>query len=189
MPPAGFYRRNLPHWHPEYKALFVTWRLYGSLPTEVLNVLRSKKKESPGKSFHFTDRALDTSTSGPLWLKEPQIARCVVEALQRGAEQLELFELHAFVVMANHVHVLLTPNVPLARVTRGLKRLTATRANELLGKKGQRFWQDESFDHWVRDESEFYRIREYIEQNPVKAGLVSKPEDWPWSSASRSTGL
>lgn len=189
MPPAGFYRRNLPHWHPEYTALFVTWRLYGSLPAEVLKVLRSKKKESPGRSFHFADRALDTATSGPLWLKEPQIARCVVEALQRGAEQLGLFELHSFVVMANHVHVLLTPKVPLERITRGLKRFTATKANQLLNRSGKRFWQDESFDHWVRNESEFYRIKDYIEQNPVKARLVSKAEDWPWSSASRSTGL
>ena len=91
--------------------------------------------------------------------------------------------------MANHVHVVLTPKVPLARITRGIKRYTASKANEILGRSGKRFWQEESFDHWVRDETEFFRIKAYIEQNPVKAGLVSKPEDWQWSSASRSTGL
>jgi REP element-mobilizing transposase RayT len=188
MPPGVFYRRNLPHWHPEHAALFVTWRLHGSLPADVLTMLRQRKKElKPGKSFHFADRALDAGTSGPLWLKEPRVAQCIVEALHRGAEALGLFELHSFVVMANHVHVLLTPKAPLARITRGLKRHTAATANQILHRSGQRFWQEESFDHWVRDESEFYRIKDYIEQNPVKAGLVAKAEEWPWSSAFRST--
>jgi alkanesulfonate monooxygenase SsuD/methylene tetrahydromethanopterin reductase-like flavin-dependent oxidoreductase (luciferase family) len=50
---------------------------------------------------------------------------------------------------------------------------------------GERFWQDESFDHWVRDPAEWQKIRAYIERNPVSAGLVAKPEEWPWSSASR----
>jgi REP element-mobilizing transposase RayT len=187
MPPAGFYRRNLPHWHPEYKALFVTWRLHGSLPTQLWKSLREEKKLSPGKSFHFVDRALDAGSAGPLWLNDPRVAAYMVRALRRGAEELALFDLHAFVVMANHVHVLLTPKVPLARITRGLKRFTAARANQILRRTGMRFWQEESFDHWVRDETEFYRVMNYIERNPVKAGLVGKPEDWPWSSASRST--
>jgi putative transposase len=47
------------------------------------------------------------------------------------------------------------------------------------------FWQAESFDHWVRNEGQFVRVKKYIEHNPVKAGLVSKIEDWPWSSASK----
>jgi type I restriction enzyme R subunit/putative DNA methylase len=55
----------------------------------------------------------------------------------------------------------------------------------LLHRTGERFWQDESFDHWVRSEGEFIRIQKYIENNPVKAGLVAKAEDWPWSSASK----
>ena len=49
---------------------------------------------------------------------------------------------------------------------------------------GQPFWQKESYDHWVRDSAELERIRHYIEQNPVKAGLVSRPQDYPWLSAS-----
>jgi len=52
-----------------------------------------------------------------------------------------------------------------------------------LNRTGQQFWQQESFDHWPRDESEFLRILKYIEDNPVKAGLVRRPEDWRWSSA------
>jgi len=65
----------------------------------------------------------------------------------------------------------------------GLKGVTARDANSILSRKGKHFWQDESFDHWVRSPREFDRIRTYIEMNPVSAGLASCPEDWPWSSA------
>jgi len=68
-------------------------------------------------------------------------------------------------------------------ITRALKGITAQAGNRILRRTGQRFWQDESFDHWVRSEGEFIRIQKYIENNPVKAGLVAKAEDWPWSSA------
>jgi hypothetical protein len=53
-----------------------------------------------------------------------------------------------------------------------------------IGFTGSYFWQDESFDHWVRNPAEWEKIRTYIERNPVSAGLVARPEDWPWSSAS-----
>jgi hypothetical protein len=60
----------------------------------------------------------------------------------------------------------------------------ALRANAILRRAGSRFWQDESFDHWVRSGAQLQRIKLYIEWNPVKAGLVARPQDWPWSSAS-----
>jgi putative DNA methylase len=85
--------------------------------------------------------------------------------------------------MANHVHALLEPKVALARTTNAIKGVTARRANAILGRTGKHFWQDESFDHWVRNEAEFARIRSYIERNPVSAGLVARPEDWLWSTA------
>jgi hypothetical protein len=67
-----------------------------------------------------------------------------------------------------------------------LKGTTARRANEILRLTGRPFWQEESYDRWVRDEREFQRIRAYVEENPVRAGLVAGPEEYPWSSASRS---
>lgn len=85
--------------------------------------------------------------------------------------------------MPNHVHVLIGPKTSLARITNGIKGVSARDANRILGRQGKRFWQDESFDHWVRSAAEFERIRAYIEHNPVSAGLVARPEDWPWSSA------
>src|SRR2546426_9043883 len=87
--------------------------------------------------------------------------------------------------MANHVHVLLEPKIDVARITKGIKGVTAKKGNQILGRTGRRLWQNESYDHWVRSPSECDRIRSYIERNPVMAGLVSRPEEWPWSSAAR----
>ena len=54
-----------------------------------------------------------------------------------------------------------------------LKSFTGNECNRLLG-RGSAFWQDESYDHWVRDDDELHRIIDYVESNPVKAGLVNK---------------
>ncbi len=143
------------------------------------------KKLSPGEQFKLADLQLDRATAGPLWLEDPHIAAIVVKTLQRGAGELHHYDLYAYVVMANHVHVLLTPQVEVRTLTRSLKGVTARAANLILHRTGQRFWQEESFDHWVRGPAQFARIKSYIEQNPVTAGLVTIPEHWPWSSASR----
>jgi REP element-mobilizing transposase RayT len=109
--------------------------------------------------------------------------------IERGACELGHYRLHAFVVMANHVHVLITPLCPVARLVKGLKGASARECNKILGRTRRHFWQDESFDHWVRTASEFNRIRVYIEQNPVTAELAKAPGDWPWSSATRRAAL
>jgi REP element-mobilizing transposase RayT len=86
--------------------------------------------------------------------------------------------------MANHVHLLMTPLLEVAGIMHSLKRSTARECNRILGLTGRQFWQNESYDRLVRDESEFRRIVRYIESNPVKAGLVLTPEEFWWSSAS-----
>jgi putative transposase len=73
--------------------------------------------------------------------------------------------------------------VPLRKALDNLKSGSARIGNELLGRKGNPFWQDESYDHWVRSDIERQRIVRYIEKNPVTAGLVSNIQDWKWSSA------
>jgi putative transposase len=178
-----YYRRNLPHWIPEEKAIFLTWRLRGSLPRTFFDRLDAKKSLTDGKRFVLADQELDRARRGPLWLKDPRIADSVVRALLHGECALGFYALHAYVVMANHVHALLTPKIELQRLTNGLKGVTARIANQILRRPQKPFWQDESFDHWVRTSQEFARIGNYIEQNPVTAGLVAKPEDWRWSSA------
>jgi len=85
--------------------------------------------------------------------------------------------------MVNHVHILIYPKCTLSRITKSIKNFSARQANAILGCTGQPFWQDESYDHWVRGPEEMEKIVRYIEGNPVTAGLVKRPEDWRWSSA------
>jgi putative transposase len=206
--PMTFYRRNLPHWHPDGRAIFLTWRLYGSLPKDFLgrhaawhshSWLCSPKAEkhecrgksvsatqTPGRRFLTLDAVLDRAAYGPRWLQQPEVAQRVQDAILQGA-RLEHYTLYVYVIMPNHAHILIQPHLLLARITGSLKGASARRANLVLGRVGRHFWQDESFDHWVRNETEFERICSYIELNPVTAGLAAKPEDWPWSSAATRT--
>ncbi len=133
----------------------------------------------------FLDRELDKARCGPTWLKDDRLAKVVVDSLNYGSERLRLYRLSAYVVMSNHVHILIWPQALLPRITKAIKGFTAYEANRILGRTGKKFWQDESFDHSVRTEEEFYRIAKYIERNPVKAALVKTAEEWPWSSAAR----
>lgn len=167
---AAFYRRKLPHWQPAGAALFLTWRLHGSLPAQA-------------RSFGLMDRQLDLAEHGPLWLKDPRLAQLVVNSLQFGETELHLYRLRAWVVMANHVHVVLYPEATLACISKAIKGYSGLQANQILGCAGEPFWQHESYDHWIRDRYEMERIVRYTEANPLKAGLVARVEDWPWSSA------
>ena len=176
-----FYRRNLPHWCPEGRAIFLTWRLCGSLP-EKSRIEIAKFRGNPGRQFLMLDRHLEPATSGPLWLADPEIADCAESSILRGQE-LHHYELHAYVIMPNHVHLLLEPRVPLRKITNAVKGTSSRNANARRKSTGKHFWQDESFDHWIRNSQEFERLRRYIEWNPVKAKLAARPEDWRWSSA------
>jgi putative transposase len=173
-------RRRLPHVYPQNKLLFITWRLHGSLPG---HCYPPKNKLNAGQAFVWIDRYLDTARSGPRFLGQEKIAGVVQASVHYGAQQLKYYDLHAYVIMPNHVHLLLLPLVAPSRLLQTLKGYTAREANRLLGRTGQPFWQAESYDHWVRDTPEAERIRAYIENNPAKAGLVARPDDYPWSSA------
>ena len=85
--------------------------------------------------------------------------------------------------MPNHVHLLMTPLLAVSKVMQSLKRFTAREGNRIRGVGGRPFWQDESYDRLVRNDTEFARITHYIETNPVKAGLAATPEEFRWSSA------
>jgi REP element-mobilizing transposase RayT len=159
---VAFYVRRLPHWQPQDTEFFVTWRLHGSLPRQV----------------HHCE-------AGPLWLKNPRVAECVSEILLTGETKWRFYDLPAWVVMANHVHVPLRPLIPHSKALMNIKSASARAANSILQRKGEPFWQGESYDHWVRSDEERTSIIRYIHFNPVTAGLVSEPEEWPWSSAGR----
>ena len=128
------------------------------------------------------DRYLDTMRQGPKYLAQEPVARIVVACLRRGAA-LGQYDLGAYAVMSNHVHVLLLPRISPSRLMQSLKGASAREANRSLGRTGETFWQAESYDHWVRDDRELQKIAAYIENNPVKAGLVMRAEDYAWSSA------
>ena len=128
------------------------------------------------------DRLLDSACSGPVYLRHPEIAKMVVEAIHYRAA-IPHYDLHAYVVMANHVHLLITPHIEVSKLMQSLKRFTAREGNRILGLTGQPFWQDESYDRLVRNTIEFNRIAQYIETNPISAGLVAAAEQFQWSSA------
>ena len=175
------FRRRLPHHHPEGKWLFVTWHLHGRLPQALYP---PPGKLSSGSAFVWLDRYLDRTRCGPMYLAQEPIARLLVASLRRGV-LLGPYELGAYAIMANHVHALLLPKVSPSRLLQSVKGGTARQANLILGRTGETFWQAKSYDHWVRDESEWRRIAAYIENNPVKAGLVPRAEDYRWSSAAK----
>jgi REP element-mobilizing transposase RayT len=162
----------------------VTWHLHGSLPQALYP---PSEKLSAGAAFVWMDRYLDTTRQGPMYLAQEALAGLVVASLRRGVV-LGHYELGAYVVMSNHVHVLVFPRISPSRLLQSLKGATARDANRILGRTGETFWQAESYDHWVRDEKERERIVSYIENNPVRAGLVNRKEDYLWSSLVNGRG-
>ena len=174
------YERRLPHWNVVGQPMFVTFRLADSLPA---NRTFPPATVTSGEAFVAIDRLLDSGASGPLFFRQARIAALVVAALRDGEDRFHRYELHSFVVMPNHVHLLVTPHVDSIKWLGPMKGFTAFQANRLLARRGKPFWQDESYDHLVRTEDEFQRVRGYIENSPVKAGPVVAPELFRWSSA------
>ncbi|HTN77601.1 MAG TPA: transposase [Pirellulaceae bacterium] len=215
---------DLPHWFRPGFAHFVTFRLANTLPITVLHALQREREERllrppplgtdlwqhraniHKRIFARYDELLDQSKS-TRWLSDERVATMIRDSLYHLHGQK--YELLAYTIMPNHVHVLLQPfasamavqrpaheqsrrdeaslecpdsTSPLTKIMHSLKSFTANRANELLGRTG-RFWQKESYDHWVRDTEELERIANYIAANPVNAGLCSSPREWRFSSA------
>jgi len=174
------YERRLPHWDVVEHPTFVTFRLHGSLPA---GRVFPPGHLTGGRAFVAMDRILDGAVNGPSFLRRPDIAGLVATTLLDGEHRFGRYRLHAFVVMPNHVHALVTPHVVATQWLGPLKGFSAHLANQILGHVGQPFWQDESYDHLVGSDSEFGRIHAYIEQNPVIAGLAATAAEFEWSSA------
>ena len=200
-----FYKRSLPHQQPAGTALFVTSRLAGSLPAQVLSRLRiearrmelaldgvdvGEERENTAYSYQRQlfgkwDTALDTCATGPRWLSDAAVAALVADSIRY--RDGSVYDLLAFCIMPNHMHLVFTPlsdedghPYALSKIMQSLKGYTARACNRILGRQGG-FWQHESYDHWVRDEAEYQRIVRYVTANPVRAGLADHWEDWPWT--------
>ena len=196
-----YYKRNLPHIQPENAILFITYRLAFSLPMEISKILLERRKYFDKKLikinpierkklentynkvlFKIEDQFLDNYSLEPLWLKNKEIAGIVINSLLFNHQKL--YDLHFSLVMPNHVHTVLKPlqdsnkqYYSIAKIMKEHKSFTATESNKILNRNGQ-FWHHESYDHFIRDDEEYYRIKNYVFNNPVKARLVEQYEDW-----------
>jgi REP element-mobilizing transposase RayT len=131
------------------------------------------------------DQHLDQANHGNAFLKNEQVADMVSESIR--FRDGNVYDLIAFCIMPNHVHLVITPLeksgnacYSLTEILHSLKRHTAREANLLLARSGA-FWQDESHDHVIRNEAELERTIQYVLYNPVKAGLVNEISEWKWA--------
>jgi REP element-mobilizing transposase RayT len=184
---AGWRSRGyLPHFDGRALPQFITLHLADSLPLHVIErwqqELRHEQSERRKALLrkrieHYLDRGY-----GECFLKNKRVATTVQDSLLHFDG--ERYRLHAWVVMPNHIHVLLTraEDCELHELLQAFKSYTAHEANKLLGRKGN-FWFEDYFDRYIRNPEHFRRTVIYIENNPVKARLCKRPEDWLFSSA------
>jgi putative DNA methylase len=186
-PQTAFHRTRLPHYEAGETPQHICFRLFDSLPMAILKQCEEElhhlndPNEQERERRHRFAAALDQGY-GACWLGQPEIARIVVSALQHFADTR--YWLHAWVVMPNHVHVLITPigGNSLSGIVHSWKSYTAKQANALLQRSGA-FWQADYFDRFIRNAEHGEKTIFYIHENPVKAGLCAVAGDWAWSSA------
>ena len=178
---ASIHTRNLPHWEQAGCTYFVTFRLADSLPQEKLErwvaeraqwLQQNPTPQTEPQRREFHERFVDPleqwldAGEGACWLQRPEIAAIVESALRHFVGQR--YTLGEYVIMPNHVHVLVAPlgEWTLAQILHAWKSYTAHEINVILKRDGK-VWQDEYFDHLVRNEQALEQYTEYIRQNPV----------------------
>jgi REP element-mobilizing transposase RayT len=183
----GWHSRGyLPHFDGGELSQFITFRLQDSLPREALirwnEELKLELNAAAGAILRRRVEAYLDQGRGTCYLRDQAIAEMVQKALLFHDETK--YRLFAWVVMPNHVHLLCRPcpGHSLAEIMHSVKSFTSTTANKMLGRSG-RFWQKEYFDRYIRNAGQFARTVAYIENNPVKANLCDRSEEWPFSSA------
>ena len=189
--PKGWHSRGyLPHYDGGSITQFVTCRLYDSLPQKILERFRAELEAKDAENIDrevmiLIEKFLD-SGYGECFLKKHEVAKIVRDSLQKFDD--ERYKLIAWVIMPNHIHVLLKPlnNWTLEKTFQSFKSFTASQANKVLDRSGK-FWMREYFDRYIRDTEHFEKAFCYILNNPVKAGFCKKPEDWEFSSAYKKT--
>lgn len=203
-------RGYMPHVDSTILIQHVSYHLADSLPKEALEQMSAELKRLPPKLRDAEKEKRIASYvdagKGSCVLRVPAIAGMVQNAflLFHG----ERYELHAWCVMPNHVHVLFQPKQgwSMSKIVASWKSFTGRRISEYLKSTGlstlQRgpssssssssspnpIWHREYWDRYIRDHAHYVNVVKYIHDNPVRAGLVAKAEDWKWSSAN-SAGL
>ena len=202
---AGTHSRGyLPHVKREGASHFVTFRLADSLPKGVLLEFESERAERLRRLHEAERQGWETKDSeeainrdfrrrveryldkghGTCHLRRPEIGELVASSIAHF--EGERYLLDEWVVMPNHVHVVVwpMPNHLLSDTLKSWKQFTSRRAKPMVGLEEEPFWEPECYDRWIRDDDEKGRICRYVRNNPVSAGLCLQPEDWPWGSAS-----
>jgi putative transposase len=174
-------RGYLPHRDEPGLTQFVTFRLADSFPEALRPEWEQLLKIEDDQQRRAELEAYLDRGRGECHLSKPEIASLVEDAVRffHG----ERYDLHAWVVMPNHVHVLFKVDAtPMAEILESWKKYTSQTANRLLNRRGE-FWQADYWDTFMRDSEHELETRNYIENNPAKAGLVLDPKTWQWSSA------
>jgi len=192
----SFTRRKLPHWLVADRSYFVTFRLRGTIPVNVVNDLKVQREKLKGSNddqsqyyfnrneFYVIEKTLDSiHNKENCYLTNKEIAPILMERFE-FLEQKYCWRIPSFVVMPNHVHCLCIADKPgvsisLTKLIGEYKKYTARRINQVFDKKG-RVWADENFDHWCRNADKEISVIKYIANNPVKAGLAKNITDWKW---------
>jgi len=179
------HRHHLPHWSQNEVWCHATWRLADSIPMDKLRVWREQKNiwmennpppwdEETENEYHtiFSQQMEDWMDQGmgSCVLRDPENAAIIADALLffNG----ERYELSAFAVMPNHTHVLFSPRggYAIAEIIKSWKGYTAYLINKRMNRDGE-LWQEDYWDRLVRNERHFYKVNEYVKNNPEKAGL------------------
>lgn len=170
-------------------------RIKSENPTDLTLQLRNAKKKSFGKYEH----QLDAKPYGACHLRKTAIAKLVIESWKKWDRKW--YDLYSYCIMPNHVHILFDTSlqlpcqseqlwtekeleknyVQLDKMMRRIKGSSARYINFALGRTGEKLWQKDSYDHYVRNPREWQNIIHYIINNPVKAGLVKHWKDWPYT--------
>jgi len=178
---------RLPHRDEPHLTQFITFRLADSFPESLRREwehlwMIEREPERRKELEAYIDKG-----RGDCHLQRHEIASLVEVALRffHG----ERYELRAWVIMPNHVHVLFkTCRVPVSRIVESWKKHTAVKANRVLGRRGA-FWAAGYFDTYMRDVDQERRTVRYIENNPTKARLVLDPRANRHSKVVQQRGL
>ncbi len=195
----------LPHRDEPGLTQFVTFHLADSFPESLRSEWEHLARIEDDRERRTQLEAYLDKGRGECHLRRPEIAKLVEDnflnfsnfcgsrtrALEhegcgsqtRAPERAARYELRAWIVMPNHVHILFTVGtVSMSETVGAWKKHTGRLANKLLGRQGA-FWAEDYFDTFMRDSEHERKTIHYIENNPTKAKLVLDPKDWPWSSA------
>ncbi len=179
--------------HRENKALqSITFRLYDSLPKEVIQEIKQKldinEDDDSCDSIQYQRlrqkiAEYEDAGYGQCFLRDERIAAIMQDTLKHFDG--ERYQLICWCIMPNHVHVLIEVNEgwSLSRIMHGWRSYTAKEANRILGRTGK-FWMEEYYDRYIRDDNHLQKTINYILNNPANAGL----DEWPWVGE-RGTGF